>query len=80
MDLAKPAQSQQEKTQTFQLNAEDRFAMNNMKYAQGLGPSLRYANELRAVQQPSRLFLKSSNLHEDVLRNRLGPGNYGLFK
>lgn len=55
---------------------EDKLALGHMKYAQGLGASLRYANELRAVQQVGRLpFLKSSQLHEDVLRGNLGPGN-----
>jgi hypothetical protein len=53
---------------TFQLSKEDKDAMAHMRFAQGLGASLRYANELRAVQQPKRLFLKSSNLHEEVLR------------
>lgn len=57
-------------------NSEDKLALGQMKYAQGLGASLRYANELRAVQQVGRLpFLKSSKLHEDVLRGNLGPGN-----
>lgn len=55
---------------------EDKLALGHIKYAQGLGASLRYANELRAVQQTGRLpFLKSSNLHEDVLKGKLGPGN-----
>ena len=57
------------------LNADDKLAMNNMRFAQGAGASLRYANEIRAVQQVGRLpFLKSSHLHEDVLRGELGPG------
>lgn len=58
------------------LLAEDKLALAHMNYAQGLGASLRYANELRAVQQTGRLpFLKSSKLHEDVLRGTLGAGN-----
>lgn len=58
------------------LSAEDKIALGHMNYAQGLGASLRYANELRAVQQTGRLpFLRSSKLHEDVLRGNLGPGN-----
>jgi len=57
------------------LTLEDKFNMENMKFAQGPGASLRYATELRAVQQTSRLpFLPSSKLHEDVLRGKLGPG------
>lgn len=58
------------------LTQEDRLALGHMKYAQGVGASIRYANELRAVQQPGRLapFLRSSNLHEDVLRGNLGAG------
>lgn len=59
----------------LQLKADDKLALGHIKYAQGLGASLRYANELRAVQQTGRLpFLKSSNLHEDVLKGNLGPG------
>lgn len=58
------------------LAKEDKLALGHMRYAQGVGASLRYATELRAVQQVGRLpFLKSSNLHEDVLKGRLGPGN-----
>lgn len=58
------------------LRLEDRSKLDDMRFAQGLGASLRYANELRAVQQTGRLpFLKSSRLHEDVLRGKLGPGN-----
>lgn len=61
---------------SFNLLPEDKLALGHMKYAQGLGASLRYANELRAVQQTGRLpFLKSSKLHEDVLRGNLGPGS-----
>jgi len=56
-------------------SSEDKLALGHMKFAQGLGASLRYANELRAVQQVGRLpCLKSSKLHEDVLRGNLGPG------
>lgn len=58
------------------LKPEDKLNLGHIKYAQGLGASLRYSNELRAVQQVGRLpFLKSSNLHEDVLRGTLGAGN-----
>lgn len=54
---------------------EDNFAMKNMKYAQGIGAAIRYANELHAVKQTNRLpFLQSSRLHEDVLRGNLGAG------
>lgn len=53
---------------------EDKIALGHINYAQGLGASLRYANELRAIQQTGRLFIKSSKLHEDVLRGNLGPG------
>lgn len=57
------------------LNSEDKLNLGHIKFAQGIGASLRYANELRAVQQTGRLpFLKSSKLHEDVLRGELGPG------
>lgn len=56
--------------------SEDKFALNTMKFAQGLGASLRYAQEIHAVQQVHRLpCLKSSNLHEDVLRGNLGPAS-----
>lgn len=58
------------------LSKDDHFALANIRFAQGTGAALRYANELRAVQQVKRLpFLKSSNLHEDVLRGNLGPGS-----
>lgn len=60
------------------LTHEDRLALGHIKYAQGIGASIRYANELRAVQQPGRMapaFLRSSNLHEDVLRGNLGAGS-----
>lgn len=58
------------------LKPEDKLNLGHIKYAQGLGASLRYSNELRAVQQVGRLpFLKSSNLHEDVLKGNLGAGN-----
>lgn len=51
------------------------LALDDIKFAQGMGPALRFANEIRAVQQVSRLpALKSSNLHEDVLTGRLGAG------
>ena len=57
------------------LDQYDKSAMDAMRYAQGLGASLRYANELRAVKMVGRLApLKSSDLHQDVLRGRLGPG------
>lgn len=63
------------KKPTVELLHEDRLAMSHMKYAQGVGAALRYANELKAVQQEGHLpFLKSSKLHEDILRGRLGPG------
>lgn len=65
------------------LKPEDRLNLSHIKYAQGLGASLRYSNELRAVQQVGRLpFLKSSNLHEDVLRGTMGAGNgfKGIFE
>lgn len=65
-----------EKKVGIDLTAQDKLALGHMKYAQGLGASLRFANELRAVQQVGRLpFLKSSHLHEDVLRGNLGAGN-----
>ena len=55
---------------------QDKLNLSHIKYAQGLGASIRYANELRAVQQaPGRMFLQQSKLHEDVLRGNLGPGN-----
>lgn len=60
----------------IELKLEDKLAMGHMKYGLGIGASLRYANELRAVQQTGRLpSLRSSRLHEDVLRGKLGPGN-----
>lgn len=56
-----------------------KLEMSHMRYAQGLGASLRYATELRAVQQVGRLApLRSSNLHEDVLRGNLGPTSVGM--
>lgn len=59
----------------LELIHEDRLAIGHMKYAQGVGAALRYANELKAVQQEGHLpFLKSSKLHEDILRGNLGPG------
>lgn len=59
---------------------EDKLALGTIRFAQGLGASLRYANELHAVQQSGRLpFLKSSNLHEDVLKGKLGPGNVNAW-
>lgn len=59
----------QKQTGSKKFRDEDKIALTHIKYAQGLGASLRMANELRAVQQVGRLpFLKSSNLHEDVLR------------
>lgn len=62
-------------------NLNDQAAIEHMKYAQGLGASLRYANELRAVSQVGRLApLKSSNLHEDVLRGQLGAGSFNIIK
>lgn len=61
--------------QKFQLKVEDKLAIGHMRYGLGFGASLRYVNELRATEQAGRLpFLKSSNLHQDVLRGNLGPG------
>lgn len=60
----------------------DKINLESIKYAQGLGASLRYANELHAVKQVGRLpFLTSSRLHEDVLKGNLGPscGLGGVF-
>lgn len=68
-------QSDIEKKPTVELLKEDRLAIGHMKYAQGVGAALRYANELKAVQQEGHLpFLRSSKLHEDILRGNLGPG------
>lgn len=65
------------KTNDFKtLKPADKLDIGHVKFAQGLGAALRYSNELRAVQQVGRLpCLKSSNLHEDVLRGALGAGN-----
>lgn len=61
-----------------QLDKQDKLEINNIKFAQGLGASLRYANELRAAQQIGRLApLTSSHLQEDVLRGHLGPTGIG---
>lgn len=63
------------KKENVTLTLDDKLNLGHMKYAQGSGASLRYANELAAVQKVGRLpFLKSSHLHEDVLRGNLGPG------
>lgn len=69
-------QRREEKSpQGVTLSLEDKSAMGHMRFAQGFGASLRYANELRAVQQVGRLApLKSSRLHEEVLRGRLSGG------
>lgn len=57
---------------------KEKLEMSHMKYAQGLGASLRYATELKAVRQPGRLVpLRSSNLHEDILTGNLGPSGVG---
>lgn len=77
MSIDRNAAADSKKAQVS-LNQEDRLALGHMKFAQGMGASIRYASELRAVQQPSRMapnFLRSSNLHEDVLRGNLGAGS-----
>lgn len=57
------------------LGQADKLTLSHIKFAQGMGPCIRYANELRAVQQVGRSpLLKSSRLHEDVLKGNLGPG------
>lgn len=60
----------------MEFTKKDIQEMEHMRFALGQGASLRYANELRAVQQPGRLApLKRSNLFEDVLRGNLGPAS-----
>lgn len=57
---------------------QEKLEMSHMKYAQGLGASLRYAFELKAVRQTGRLApLRSTNLHEDILTGNLGPTGVG---
>lgn len=50
------------------LTLKDKIEMDSLKFAQGMGCSLRYANELWAVQH-------GPTLHQDVLRGKLGVGN-----
>lgn len=63
----------------MEFTKQDRLEMGHMKFAQGEGASLRYANELRSYQQIGRLApLQSSNLHMDVIRGNLGPTGLGI--
>ena len=51
-----------------------------IKFAQGMGPVIRIANELRAVKGIQGPFLPSSRLHEDLLKGNLGAGSTNLFE
>lgn len=56
-----------------QVSAQDVDMVRSLRATCGLGRTIGYVNELRAVQQEiGRLGpLQSSNLHEDVLRGNL---------